>query len=183
MNAFECTCDPGYTGLLCETGKQFFPYSYVSVFLSGKHPFGPTVGLSWIHKIVYYKIPFVTRTVVKSWKYVIWTILFCLFIELKECGSNPCQSGNCTDLVNAFECTCEPGYTGLVCETGKYSYLYRYVLVYFTQESTLLANAVCLSRIHGIYIQIPFNTINCQLQKLLKSWNYNYVILTCFPLL
>ena len=38
--------------------------------------------------------------------------------NIDECASLPCQnSGNCTDFVNGYNCTCAPGYTGVNCET------------------------------------------------------------------
>ena len=41
-------------------------------------------------------------------------------IEIDECASNPCQfGGNCTDLINGYNCTCSDGYMGALCETGK----------------------------------------------------------------
>ena len=45
-----------------------------------------------------------------------------LLIETDECSSTPCQNGGtCTDLINAYSCTCEDGYEGTDCETGNYS--------------------------------------------------------------
>ena len=42
--------------------------------------------------------------------------------EIDECASNPCQfGGNCTDLINGYNCTCSDGYMGVVCETGRLS--------------------------------------------------------------
>ena len=39
--------------------------------------------------------------------------------DINECLSNPCiNSGNCTDLVNQYTCSCVAGYTGTNCETG-----------------------------------------------------------------
>ena len=36
--------------------------------------------------------------------------------EINECLSYPCKHGAaCTDLVNDFECTCQPGWTGKTC--------------------------------------------------------------------
>ena len=42
---------------------------------------------------------------------------FCL--DINECESNPCDYGNCTDLVNNYSCSCIPGYTDRNCSEGK----------------------------------------------------------------
>ena len=48
-------------------------------------------------------------------------ILHDIIIDINECDSDPCQnSATCTDVVNAFSCSCENGYTGTLCETGNY---------------------------------------------------------------
>uniref|UniRef100_A0A8B9EVT9 Neurogenic locus notch homolog protein 1 n=1 Tax=Anser cygnoides TaxID=8845 RepID=A0A8B9EVT9_ANSCY len=36
-------------------------------------------------------------------------------INLDDCASNPCDYGKCIDKINGYECTCEPGYTGRMC--------------------------------------------------------------------
>ena len=39
--------------------------------------------------------------------------------DIDDCESEPClPNGNCTDGVNAFECTCLPGFNGSLCEIG-----------------------------------------------------------------
>ena len=43
-----------------------------------------------------------------------------LLTELNECESDPCvNNATCNDLVNMYNCTCMPGWTGPICETGK----------------------------------------------------------------
>ena len=47
---------------------------------------------------------------------------FSNFIELppSPCRPNPCVRGTCTENGLDFLCQCEPGFTGLTCDTGKY---------------------------------------------------------------
>ena len=41
-------------------------------------------------------------------------------LDVNDCMPDPCKnSGNCTDGVNEYNCTCVPGYNGTNCETGK----------------------------------------------------------------
>ena len=43
-------------------------------------------------------------------------ILHYFFLCSDECASRPCENnGVCTDLINAFDCTCFPGFTGPTC--------------------------------------------------------------------
>ena len=52
-------------------------------------------------------------------------LFFCcdhLFSEIDECASDPCQNnGTCEDNIGMFNCSCEPGYQGMVCEIGKHT--------------------------------------------------------------
>ena len=38
--------------------------------------------------------------------------------DIDECASSPCNDGVCTDQVDGYYCTCEPGFTGTYCETN-----------------------------------------------------------------
>ena len=45
---------------------------------------------------------------------------FCLIKDIDECASGPCENGgSCTDVVNDFNCSCLPGFTGKNCSIGK----------------------------------------------------------------
>ena len=47
--------------------------------------------------------------------------------DINECASDPCQNnGSCTDMVNAYECSCEAGYNGTHCENGNSSHPFFY---------------------------------------------------------
>ena len=51
-----------------------------------------------------------------------------LFTDIDECVSAPCQNGGtCTDHVNRYLCQCAPGYSGLQCQTGKFTVSLKYV--------------------------------------------------------
>src|SRR6218665_431508 len=47
---------------------------------------------------------------------------FCSISDIPECESNPCVHGVCHDGLDKYTCECEPGYTGINCETGQHSY-------------------------------------------------------------
>ena len=45
---------------------------------------------------------------------------FLSHIDINECSSNPClNGGSCTDQVNGYACSCQPGYAGAQCQTSK----------------------------------------------------------------
>ena len=48
-------------------------------------------------------------------------LLIIVFItDINECSSSPCiNGGSCTDQVNGYACSCQPGYTGRQCQTSK----------------------------------------------------------------
>ena len=49
-------------------------------------------------------------------------ILYCNITDIDECESDPCINGaTCVDGVNNYTCICAAGYSGDLCETGKFS--------------------------------------------------------------
>lgn len=54
---------------------------------------------------------------------MIWNhLIYCIQkLDFDSCSSNPCRyNGNCTNIgPNAYNCTCEPGFTSTNCETGR----------------------------------------------------------------
>ena len=43
-----------------------------------------------------------------------------MFLDIDDCTPKPCgDNGACTDQVNGYSCTCEPGFTGEQCQTGR----------------------------------------------------------------
>ena len=42
------------------------------------------------------------------------------YVVIDNCQSSPCQNaGTCTNDVNKYTCTCQPGYTGANCQSGE----------------------------------------------------------------
>ncbi|KAH3812262.1 hypothetical protein DPMN_140688 [Dreissena polymorpha] len=42
------------------------------------------------------------------------------YSDANECASSPCQNGaTCNNLLDAYTCTCVPGYEGTNCNTGE----------------------------------------------------------------
>ena len=58
--------------------------------------------------------------------------------DINECLSNPCNnSGNCTDLVNQYACSCVAGYTGTNCETGICDNLMNLIFVVWLENKVI----------------------------------------------
>jgi hypothetical protein len=83
------------------------------------------------------------------WKYhdiiCIYNVELLLFVD--ECGSNPCDHGTCRDLVDAYMCTCDSGYTGLYCEAN-------IGIVYYSILSVIYCSILCKSRYSGFFTML-----------------------------
>lgn len=42
------------------------------------------------------------------------------YTDIDDCSSSPCMHGVCLDEVNGYTCSCLSGYTGRICDIGKY---------------------------------------------------------------
>lgn len=43
---------------------------------------------------------------------------FHFVLDINECLSTPCVHGTCTNTLGSFQCSCEPGWTGALCDQG-----------------------------------------------------------------
>ena len=86
-----------------------------------------------------------------------------MLLDINECMSLPCRNGAmCEDGVNGYNCTCVPGFTGVLCETGQYACLcrsslliYYYLVCYITcvevnecDSSPCQNNATCIDQVN-----------------------------------
>ena len=46
---------------------------------------------------------------------------FCFIKDINECKLDPCVHGNCTDLINDYSFSCDPGYYGKNCNESTLS--------------------------------------------------------------
>ena len=99
INGYTCSCQPGYTGAQCQTSEK---YSQCNI---------PTIVLAKL----------VINLLILPRKVVFSHILH-FVTDINECSSNPClNGGSCTDKINGYTCSCQPGYTGARCQSGTYA--------------------------------------------------------------
>ena len=93
-DGYTCACESGFTGTVCQTGIVLVNFEAWSVVL--------------IKHFLFCK------------KVLSCTLLnVFLLADINECESNPCENGGtCMDLEDGYNCACELGFTGTVCQTG-----------------------------------------------------------------
>ena len=95
VNAYTCTCIPGYAGGDCQTGMLNILIILILLCIIFVH-----IALNFT-----------------NWNIYMVTVL--IFSDINDCDPIPCNNGGaCTDKVNGYTCTCVVGYTGTNCQTG-----------------------------------------------------------------
>nr|XP_022329850.1 sushi, nidogen and EGF-like domain-containing protein 1 [Crassostrea virginica] len=89
---YECICEPGYTGVNCESEIDECQSS-------------PCIHGNCSDHLSYYTCDC----------HAGYTGSHCQ-TDIDECTSSPCIHGTCTDIINGYLCSCMPGYTGVLCE-------------------------------------------------------------------
>ena len=53
---------------------------------------------------------------------VVYIKLLWCYTDIDECATEAhlCDNGNCGNIPGGYTCSCHQGYTGRMCETGKY---------------------------------------------------------------
>ena len=98
VNGYACSCQPGYAGAQCQTSNISWFDSATEVNCTGHA------------SVVFLVSDFLSFL----------SDFFCR-IDVDECSSNPCLNGGCcTDQVNGYACSCQPGYAGAQCQTSKF---------------------------------------------------------------
>uniref|UniRef100_A0AAX7UEL3 Neurogenic locus notch homolog protein 1 n=1 Tax=Astatotilapia calliptera TaxID=8154 RepID=A0AAX7UEL3_ASTCA len=141
LASFSCQCKPGFTGRLCETNineclSQPCRYggtcqdrenSYICVCPKGTTGKDHTQEIQFSKNLVNAKTQEGSHLGFSHLYHKCWAPVF--FFNLKnnflpgincetnidDCKSNLCDYGTCNDKINGYECACEPGYTGAMC--------------------------------------------------------------------
>ena len=84
--------------------------------------------------------------------------MFYCTLDAISCSSNPCQNGaTCVNRLEAYECVCAHGWTGVHCETGVTSQTYRVlftIIVSCHQSNVALLSLLVVQ----IFYPRPFRT-------------------------
>ena len=84
-----------------------------------------------------------------------------LITDNNECSSDPCIYGNCKDGVNSYSCSCEAGFTGVLCDAGT-CYMLKHITLIIKEN--VIVNFLIL-----LFI------INCKINVRLDTWSNTYI--------
>lgn len=97
----------------------------------------------------------------------VWTVL-----DVNDCETEQCSFGTCADRVDSFSCSCNPGYTGVRCDTGNKAFALLYLLNILYTEALGLSQHYC-----------PVNS-HWPLQDNMKLWeSLNLIYFLCLMLI
>ena len=74
----------------------------------------------------------------------LWYYTCCFPLDIDDCASSQCRNGSaCVDHVNNFSCICQPGFTGPICDQGRFFS----VSLPFSNEHMVMWNerSICMS--------------------------------------
>lgn len=129
MGGFQCRCNPGFTGDLCETDVDDCTPSKTRKY--GEHTY-TTVHPEYPHASFESRVISPSRSVSDpcgNGGVCVDRVngFTCVCVagfrgercteDIDECVSAPCRNGgNCTDCVNSYTCSCPAGFSGINCE-------------------------------------------------------------------
>ena len=102
ISAFQCRCQTGYNGIHCDNGKH-----QTSIC---EMPVAVVVSISETVSILFQILMIVLEEFAIMEQHVLWVLNLCHYKKMFWESQSDIQ-----DLLNAFTCTCAPGYTGRHC--------------------------------------------------------------------
>lgn len=116
INTFSCSCNAGYTGTLCQTGKCWPIYAFINhCLITTRYNMLLAKHLLQYQYLMLHEQPNAYEIISQD--------LCTACAVINNCESSPCQNGaTCVNGVNTYSCTCVAGFTGSVCQTSKSRY-------------------------------------------------------------
>ena len=93
----------------------------------------------------------------------------CHSSSVNECSSNPClNGGTCTDLVNGYVCSCQPGYAGANCQISRWKFRQIHIIaITFSykkeNEKSQIGINYALRILKAAYVATTHRYIRCKI--------------------